>query len=68
MAYAKVLMLKAMCLWGFPQPVETVENSFIENFNKLKILRILIFEFFQFFRNLKNLNFKIFEFFCFFTF
>jgi hypothetical protein len=64
-AYAKVLMLKAMSIWSFPQPVETVENSFIKIFNKLKILKILIFDFFEFFRNLK---FKIFEFFCFFTF
>ena len=27
MQYAKVVMLKAMSLWSFPQPVETVENS-----------------------------------------
>ena len=25
--YAKVIFLKALSLWGFPQPVETVENS-----------------------------------------
>lgn len=25
--YAKVIFLKALSLWGFPQPVEIVENS-----------------------------------------
>ena len=39
-AYAKVLMLKAMCLWSFPQPVEIVENS---NSQKVKNLTFLVF-------------------------
>ena len=33
--YAKVVMLKAMCLWGFPQPVKIVENSKSQKVKKL---------------------------------
>ena len=33
--YAKVVMLKAMSLWSFPQPVEIVENSKSQKVKKL---------------------------------
>ena len=61
--YAKVIMLKAMCLWGFPQVFpQVVENSKSQKSRipkNLKILKSQKSSFFRFLTFLKNLNFKI---------
>mgnify|MGYP003325956617 FL=1 len=55
--YAKVVMLKAMSLWGFPQPVETVENS---KSQKVKNLTFLVFWIIENLRFLSFLSFSVF--------
>ena len=54
--YAKVVMLKAMCLWGFPQPVEIVENS---KSQKVKKLTFLVFWKNEKSQKLKNWDFSV---------
>lgn len=58
-SYAKVIMLKAMCLndWSFPQPVETVENS---KSQKVKNLTFLVFWIIENLRFLSFLSFSVF--------